>query len=61
MMKSNPDMADSDVTMEYLVDNVWIVGSPDAVTEKLRQLYHDLGALVFCWLWATSGSRKTSG
>ena len=36
-------MADSDVTLEYLVDNVWIVGSPDTVTEKLRELYDDLG------------------
>ena len=43
LMKSDPDMADSDVTLEYLVDNVWIVGSPDTVTEKLRELYDDLG------------------
>lgn len=42
-MKSDPDMADSDVTPEYLVDNVWIVGDSDTVTEKLRHLYEDVG------------------
>jgi alkanesulfonate monooxygenase SsuD/methylene tetrahydromethanopterin reductase-like flavin-dependent oxidoreductase (luciferase family) len=25
------------------VDNVWIVGSPDDVTEKLHQMYRDVG------------------
>ena len=43
LMKSDPDMPDSDVTLEYLVDEVWIVGSPDDVAEKLRRLYHDVG------------------
>jgi alkanesulfonate monooxygenase SsuD/methylene tetrahydromethanopterin reductase-like flavin-dependent oxidoreductase (luciferase family) len=43
LMKNRPDMPDADVTMEYLVDNVFIVGSPDDVTRKLRQLQHDVG------------------
>ena len=42
-VKSDPDMPDSDVTPEYLMDKVWIVGSPDEVTEKLAQLHHDVG------------------
>ena len=42
-MKLDPDMADSDLTVEYLVDNLWIVGSPDDVAEKLRKLYDDVG------------------
>jgi len=29
--------------MEYLVDNVFIVGSPDDVAKKLKQLHHDVG------------------
>jgi alkanesulfonate monooxygenase SsuD/methylene tetrahydromethanopterin reductase-like flavin-dependent oxidoreductase (luciferase family) len=43
LFKINPDMPDSDVTIEYLVDNIWIVGSPDDVVSKLRQLYQDVG------------------
>ena len=43
MLKSDPAMPDADVTPEYLVDNLWIVGSPDDVAHKLRQLYQDVG------------------
>ena len=43
LFKIDPDMPDSDVTPEYLVDNIWIVGSADDVAEKLRKLYHDVG------------------
>ncbi len=43
LMKTDPDMPDSDVTAEYLIDNIWIVGSPDDVADKLRQLYKDVG------------------
>ena len=42
-MKLDPDMSDSDVTAEYLLDALWIVGSPDDVAEKLRKLHHDVG------------------
>ena len=43
LLKTDPDMPDSDVTVEYLVDNIWIVGSPDEVADKLRRLYHEVG------------------
>ncbi len=43
LYKEDPDMPDSDVTAEYLVDNIWLVGSPEDVAEKLRRLYHDVG------------------
>ena len=36
-------MPDSDITLEYLVDNIWIVGSPDDVTAKIRALYDQVG------------------
>ena len=42
-MKTDPNMADSEVTPEYLVDNIWVVGSPDEVAHKLRRLHHDVG------------------
>jgi alkanesulfonate monooxygenase SsuD/methylene tetrahydromethanopterin reductase-like flavin-dependent oxidoreductase (luciferase family) len=42
-MKLDPDMPDSDVTPEYLMDALWIVGSPDDVADQLRQLYEEVG------------------
>ncbi len=43
IMKNDPDMADSDVTIDYLIDNVFVVGSVDEVTQKLNDLSGDLG------------------
>lgn len=43
LMKVDPDIADSDVTPEYLLDNIWIVGSPEEVTEKIMHLYEEVG------------------
>ena len=43
LLKTDPDMPDSAVTPEYLVDNIWVVGSPDEVTQKLEALYEDVG------------------
>jgi alkanesulfonate monooxygenase SsuD/methylene tetrahydromethanopterin reductase-like flavin-dependent oxidoreductase (luciferase family) len=33
----------SDVDLEWICDNVWIVGSPETVTEKLNKLYEFTG------------------
>jgi len=41
--KHDQSVADSDVTVEYLVDNVWIVGSPSTVTEKLGAMRDRVG------------------
>lgn len=41
--KIDPDMPDADVTVEYLLDNLWIVGSPDDVAAQLRQLHQKVG------------------
>jgi alkanesulfonate monooxygenase SsuD/methylene tetrahydromethanopterin reductase-like flavin-dependent oxidoreductase (luciferase family) len=41
--KTDPSMSDAEVTLEYLLDNIWIVGDVDEVTEKLRQLQADTG------------------
>lgn len=43
LMKQDPDMADSDITPEYLVDNIWVVGSPDEVAEKLSDMHEEVG------------------
>ena len=36
-------MADSEVTLEYLADAIWIVGSPNTVAAKLRRLAEEVG------------------
>ena len=41
--KVDPEMPDADVTVEYLLDNIWIVGDPDTVAEKLAALRQDVG------------------
>ena len=39
----DPNTPDSELTAEYFMDNLWIVGSPDDVADQLRQLYDDVG------------------
>lgn len=41
--KLDPAMPDEAVTLEYLCENVWIVGDVEEVTAKLRKLYADVG------------------
>ncbi len=43
MLKTDPDIPDSAVDFEYMIDKVFVVGSPDEVTEKLLKLYEDVG------------------
>ena len=43
LLKKDPDMPDSDVTPEYLMDNLWLVGSPDDVAAQIRELYAHVG------------------
>jgi alkanesulfonate monooxygenase SsuD/methylene tetrahydromethanopterin reductase-like flavin-dependent oxidoreductase (luciferase family) len=42
-LKLDESMSDSEITADYLCDNVWMVGSPDTVARKIRTLYADLG------------------
>lgn len=42
-MKMTEDMPDSDVTVEYLIDKVWVVGSPETVSEKLQSIREQSG------------------
>jgi alkanesulfonate monooxygenase SsuD/methylene tetrahydromethanopterin reductase-like flavin-dependent oxidoreductase (luciferase family) len=41
--KLDAAMPDDAVTLEYLCEHIWIVGDVDEVTQKLRQLYADVG------------------
>ena len=51
-MKHDQNMTDDEVTIEYMMDHLWIVGSPDTVTEKLRGLYDTVGGFGHL-LWLT--------
>ena len=43
IFKMDKGMADSDVTPDYLLDNLWIAGSPDEVAARIRELYEYVG------------------
>ncbi|MCK8782945.1 LLM class flavin-dependent oxidoreductase [Roseomonas sp. NAR14] len=42
-LKHSPEVADSDVTMEYCAKHNWLVGSPATVAEKIERIWHDVG------------------
>ena len=42
-LKVDPEMPDADVTPEYLADNIWVVGTPDEVAAKLREIHETVG------------------
>jgi alkanesulfonate monooxygenase SsuD/methylene tetrahydromethanopterin reductase-like flavin-dependent oxidoreductase (luciferase family) len=41
--KVDPALPDEAVTLEYLAENLWIVGDVEEVTAKLRRLYDEVG------------------
>lgn len=43
LFKHHPEVPDSDVTMEYLAEHVWLVGSPRTVTDKLGAMVDATG------------------
>ena len=40
-LKHDPDVADSEVTVEYCAKHNWLIGSPDTVAEKLANMYEE--------------------
>ncbi|HEX3247564.1 MAG TPA: LLM class flavin-dependent oxidoreductase [Chloroflexota bacterium] len=55
VFKASPDMPDDDVDVDYLVENIWIVGDPPTVTAKLQRLYDEIGGfgtlIQLCYDW----------
>ena len=50
-MKHDESIPDEDVTLEYMLDHLWLVGSPDTVAGKLRELYDTVGGFgTMLWL-----------
>ena len=43
MLKRDPSMPDSAVTLDYLADNLWLVGSPATVARKIDDLQAGTG------------------
>lgn len=41
--KTDPAMPDSEITVDFLIDNAWFVGSPETVTAKIEKLQADTG------------------
>jgi len=36
-------MTDEEVTIDYMMKNLWIVGSPEDVTSQIKELYDYVG------------------
>src|SRR5204863_3246605 len=43
MYKADLEMPDEAVTLDYLLDNIWIVGDVEEVTRKLKNIYDAVG------------------
>jgi alkanesulfonate monooxygenase SsuD/methylene tetrahydromethanopterin reductase-like flavin-dependent oxidoreductase (luciferase family) len=43
IFKSDPTLPDEAITIDWLMDNIWLVGSPETVEAKLRRLHADVG------------------
>ena len=55
LFKSDPAMSDQEITIDWLMDNIWIVGSPDDVARRIRELHSAVGGfgtilqLIYDW------------
>jgi alkanesulfonate monooxygenase SsuD/methylene tetrahydromethanopterin reductase-like flavin-dependent oxidoreductase (luciferase family) len=52
-LKMEASMPDSEITLEYLCDNVWLVGSPETVAQKVRALHAAVGGFGGLLIGAT--------
>lgn len=43
LFKADKSMPDSEVTIDYMIDNLWIVGSPQDVVRQIEELYDKVG------------------
>jgi alkanesulfonate monooxygenase SsuD/methylene tetrahydromethanopterin reductase-like flavin-dependent oxidoreductase (luciferase family) len=55
MLKDSEDMPDDAVTLPYLLEKRWLVGSPETVARRVRELYEFTGGfgvlLMLCYDW----------
>jgi alkanesulfonate monooxygenase SsuD/methylene tetrahydromethanopterin reductase-like flavin-dependent oxidoreductase (luciferase family) len=41
--KIDPEMPDDALDVDYMMENIWIVGDPQECADRIRQLYEDVG------------------
>jgi len=41
--KTDPNMSNEELTVEYMMENIWIVGDPEECAERIRSLYEEVG------------------
>ena len=39
----DPNMPDEDATVDYMMENIWIVGDPQECADRIRKLYEEVG------------------
>ena len=61
ILKVDPEMPDEEVTLEYMVDNIWMIGSPADVEEKIRSIYDQVGGFGVLMSMHHDWIPKTSG
>jgi alkanesulfonate monooxygenase SsuD/methylene tetrahydromethanopterin reductase-like flavin-dependent oxidoreductase (luciferase family) len=53
LLKNDPAMSDEDVCLDYIADNLWLVGSPSTVAGRISELYRQTGGfgylLITCY------------
>ena len=42
-LKPDPSMPDEAIDIDFMMDNIWIVGDPQECADKIRELHHDVG------------------
>ena len=43
IFKTDKSMSDEEVTIDYMIENLWIIGSPQDVTKQIKKLYDFVG------------------
>ena len=52
LWKANDGVTAADFTLDYMIDNMWLVGDPDSVANQIRELYENVGGFGTL-LWVT--------
>ena len=60
VLKIDPAMPDSEITLEYLLDNLWIVGDPDTVAARIAALDREVGGFGTLLVIAHEGRPRES-
>jgi alkanesulfonate monooxygenase SsuD/methylene tetrahydromethanopterin reductase-like flavin-dependent oxidoreductase (luciferase family) len=43
LLKHDESLPDEAVTLDYMLDHLWMVGNPETVARKIRQFYTEVG------------------